>query len=60
MSNYFNVNTSAISSIIFSPKIYFSKVLLLRILNSDRDGEKEKMKDAAPPVSQLMKTIIGH
>ena len=40
MSNYFYVDTSAISSIIFSPWIYFSQFLLLRISNSDHDEGK--------------------
>ena len=41
MSNYFYVDTSAISSIIFSPWIYFSQFLLPRISNSDHDEGKK-------------------
>ena len=41
MSNFFYVDTSAISSIIFSPWIYFSQFLLPRISNSDHDEGKK-------------------
>ena len=41
MLNYFYVDTSAISSIIFSPWIYFSQFLLPRISNSDHDDRKK-------------------
>ena len=44
MSNYFYVDTSAILSIIFSPWIYFSQILLPRISNSDHDEGKKKSK----------------
>ena len=45
MSNYFYVDTSAISSIIFSPWTYFSQFLLPRISNSDHDeGKKCKQR----------------
>ena len=45
LSNYFYVDTSAISSIIFSPWIYFSQFLLPRISNSEHDeGKKCKMR----------------
>ena len=43
MSNFFYVDTSAISSIIFSPLIYFSQFLLPRISNLDHDEEKKCM-----------------
>ena len=45
MSNYFYVDTSAISSNFFNPRIYFSQFLLPRISNSDHDeGKKFKMR----------------
>ena len=47
MSNYFYVDTSAISSIIFSPWIYFSQFLLPRISNSDHDEEKKNVRCGA-------------
>ena len=49
MSNYFYVYTSAISSIIFSPWIYFSQVLLPRI--SSDDEEKKNVRCGAAGLS---------
>ena len=51
MSNYFYVDTSAISSIIFSPWIYFSQFLLPRISNSDHDEGKQNVRCGAPGLS---------
>ena len=51
MSNYFYVDTSAISSIIFSPWIYFSQFLLPRISNSDHDDGKQNVRCGATPLS---------
>ena len=51
MSNYFYVNTSAILSIIFSPRIYFSQFLLRRISNSDHDEGKKNVRCGAACLS---------
>ena len=51
MSNYFYVDTSAISSIIFSPWIYFSQFLLPRISNSDHDEGKQNVRCGAAGLS---------
>ena len=51
MSNYFYVDTSAISSIIFSPWIYFSQFLLPRISNSDHDEGKKNVRCGAAGLS---------
>ena len=51
MSNYFYVDASAISSIIFSPWIYFSQFLLPRISNSDHDEGKQNVRCGAAGLS---------
>ena len=51
VSNYFYVDTSAISSIIFSPWIYFSQFLLPRISNSDHDEGKQNVRCGAAGLS---------
>ena len=51
MSNYFCVDTSAISSIIFSPWTYFSQFLLPRISNSDHDDGKQNVRCGAACLS---------
>ena len=51
MSNFFYVDTSAISSIIFSPWIYFSQFLLPRISNSDHDEGKQNVRCGAAGLS---------
>ena len=51
MSTYFYVDTSAISSIIFSPWIYFSLFLLPSISNSDHDEGKKNVRCGAAGLS---------
>ena len=51
MSNFFYVDTSAISSIIFSPWTYFSQFLLPRISNSDQDDGKQNVRCGAARLS---------
>ena len=51
MSNYFYVDTSAISSIIFSPWIHFSQFLLPRISNSDHEEGKKNVRCGAAGLS---------